>query len=372
MKILLIVNHLEIKQELLCHFSETGHLVVGVGAASGINLIEEIARTAPHALVLAVPVLDDDGLAAVAFVQREFLDLRVVHLTMTSGGDALVPDWEGSLARELARDVPLFIAHDYARGQRLIFHDDTFTHFSRGEKLKRPKWDEPYEGILQQQRDRFHLLLEGGRHHHQDAKNYYEALRHHLTGLGREITYRSVHSSYKSLIWSRDLVGKLCAVLAQYVPTAELPYLPKPAGLHPQLDYVSYQMPYESEYAIKVVTSLCPNPAVAELLLDSTQVVFVGQPDGVLLQETCTWLGLAQVMIGVVEAHLAQMDRYQNKASPEGDRRVARRQLGIFRDFWDLNHLLPRDQDGRDIAEIDYPVSYPKLPTFQEVLRSRQ
>jgi hypothetical protein len=372
MKILLIVNHLDLKQQLLCHFAETGDLVVSVGAANGINLLEEIARTTPHALVLAVPILNEDESAIVSFVEREFLDLLVVRLTTTLWGDALASGWEELLARELASEVPVFIAHDYACGQRLVFHNDAFNEFTRGDKLKQPRRDEHYEVILEEQRNRFQLLLEGSRQHHQDATNYYEALRHHLMGLELEITYGSVHNSYKSLIWSRDLVGKLCAAVAHYVPGVELLYLPKPAGLHPQLDYVSYEMPVEAEYAIRVVISLCPNRAITELLLAATRVVFVGQSDHALLQETSTWLGLAQVMTGVVEAHLAQMERYQNETSPACDHRLAHRQRGVFRDFWDLNHLLPRDQDGRDIATIDHMATYPKIPTFWEVLRSRQ
>ena len=78
------------------------------------------------------------------------------------------------------------------------------------------------------------------------------------------------------------------------------------------------------------------------------------------------------MITGVVEAHLAQMERYLNTEPPECDHRLAHRQLGVFRDFWELNHLLPRDRDGRDIYQEEYPVTNPKISTFQEILHSQE
>lgn len=67
MKILIIANDATLRQKLLSCLNGMDCLVVGAESASGIYLLQSIARTTPHAVVIATSDLDRDSLAVVDY-----------------------------------------------------------------------------------------------------------------------------------------------------------------------------------------------------------------------------------------------------------------------------------------------------------------
>jgi hypothetical protein len=184
-----------------------------------------------------------------------------------------------------------------------------------------------------------------------------------------------VHRSYKGLSWSRDLVTRFVGVLVHYIPGVQLEYLPFPAPVHPSLDYVHYEQPFEDRYALDVLCRMQIHRSVEELLISCSQWIFTGQTGVTLLAEQCQLYGLAGFMHQVAQAHIAVMDRWlrpQGTGDAEGVPREVRRQLQTLRDFWDwgglweskgmLPHLLRAYHDGSWKPDSHFPV----IPTYAD------
>lgn len=366
MKIVIVTSSATLRQKLSQFVQAAGHVVVGVVQPSGIGILEELARATPHVLVLATGEPDHDTETIIKFASMNFHDLLIAPVSL-QGPDTLRSGWQKRLSEALKKTPPLYLDHSTTEpARRLVFHDPTFSRVVSGEKRKQPHPGPQFEIDLASERRRFQKLLAGARAHHADAKSYREALIDSYLATELEHAYRLTHDSYKGLSWSRDWAGKWCAVLAHYVPNICIEYLPKPAGIHAGIDYIHFSMPVEAEYGIMAVTGLQPSPSQTEMLLAATQTEFTGQSDSVLLQKSCTWRGMAWVMQFVANAHVSVMDRVLAKDESlfvAEQERVTHRQMGVFRDFWDLHTLFHETPQWEKVLRSFW--KNPEHPDFQ-------
>jgi hypothetical protein len=240
-KVLLYSPDFESGRTVLQKIKETNeHFVETVEDSN--ELVEEIARTTPHLLVAILPA--EPGFQALVLVEINelFPDLPVCLVA----GDLSQEDnpWRQDLAEALAQPIKPEVPRPYAEDSRIVLHDESLRALWTG-KLNRPQQVEGWEKTCAHQEARFVLQLQTAQKNHGAAKNYFECLRAQQAGLDQEIAYRLPHGSYKALSWSRELVAKWLALLAHYVPDAELQFLPRAGTPGPAIDYVHHDVPIE-------------------------------------------------------------------------------------------------------------------------------
>ena len=371
MKILLLAPASRRRLKLIRWFRYYDALVVGVGLFPGIHLLEEIARTSPHVVVIALDSIDPDTAFTLRFVEEQFPSLRVVRL-LGESGHKIPAAWQDLLRTAFSSSPPLPAPQPYASSERLVFHDPRFNDFVRFDKLSAGS------PSLTRQTTRLRQLLETGRRHHALAKNYLAAIQASLPGLEPEICYRMVHKSYKGLSWARELIAKYVSVLAHYVPGVEVRYLPLPAPLHPSIDYVPFELGADGQYAVGAVIGLEINPAVTELLAVLSHAAFTGQEPVTLLSAQTHLMGMTALMEQIAIAHVSLMDRWLDPHWTDGEQehtRKAHRERDIFRDFWDLESLfatratLPQLIEAFHGQKLRQEFSYPPAPPFAVFLK---
>ncbi len=194
-------------------------------------------------------------------------------------------------------------------------------------------------------------MLWAGRAFHREAREYWQYVDNQWPDTETEIVYRQLHGSYKAISLARELVTRLCGVLAHYVPHAETEYLPKPNGVFGKFEFIHRQISPEGEYAINLLLGLRLNTSMAGALNAMADLSYFGQTPEDLLWDSVGAMGIARSLSVIVEAHLGLMDIFLNPAVtsfPPGDiTRRAKRQIDVFRDFWCLTYLF--DSDWRKI-----------------------
>jgi hypothetical protein len=335
-------------------------------------LIHEINRTTPHLLVAHAP----ENLVPLDKVRVLFPDLPVCLLR----GNLTVEqtDWRHTLQEALGQPIQSPVPRPYADDTRFVCHDESLQGFWKG-KLNRPEQKQRWEDICSNQEARFVLQLQTGRKNHAAAKRYFECLLAQQTGLDQELAYRLAHGSYKALSWSRDLAVKWLALLAHYVPDAELEYLPIPGTPGPAMDFVHHDMPAEGMYAAALVVLSTVKPSVAGAIQELATARFDGQDEHALLALSLKLYGMAKFLGQVGGAQIELMDawldpaivgRSESRDTPRGESRNA----GLFRDFYDLTFIVHSPEPLASIlkgfhAGTTYVEERRYLPSFAEFRR---
>jgi hypothetical protein len=337
MKILLFGSDEPAIAAILCEIKKAGHFITQI-VDDPAELISEIARTTPHLLVTHAQ--GGNFLPVSTTVPEVFPDLPLCLLS----GETDTAVWQASLREALDRPVSQSTPRPYAEGNRLVCHDASLHAFWKG-KLNRPERTEGWERICSQQEARFVLHLQTARKNHATAKNYFACLSMQQAGLDQELAYRLSHGSYKALSWSRDLAVKWLALLAHYVPDAELEYLPLPGTPGPAIDYVHHKISVEGMYAVALVLLSGIKPSIQHVIETHITARFEGQDDNALLELSLQLYGLAKFLEQVGRAQIELMDvwldpaivgRTEGQHVPRGEHRNA----GIYRDFYDLKFIV--------------------------------
>jgi hypothetical protein len=381
MKTLIATRHFHLLETVLAHPSMASAILVGTIPLNGSSLLENLTRYSPHCLVALGSPLDEDVAAVMAFIVQEMPDVRVVTLPIAPENE-LAHGWKAALAKGLKGRWPLYTCHLPVQGQRLVFLDPGLDDLTNKEKLRTPRKLMEFEQNLPDEERRLKDLLVGGRKRHAEAKRYFAAMEPCFDQLDREISYRIAHGSFKALAWARDLSSRQLAVAAHYLPAAELPHFPRPAGMHARLEAVHLTIPPEGLLVIRNLVIFGLYPPVTLFLLRLVATEFMGQNNEILLQESALMVGAVQFTRQAVIAHLSVMDHLL--AGTEGLLEEAEashrfhRHLKLFRDFWSLDHVMSDMGRFQDIvrsflasddeatASNFHPVS------FAQVLRHRK
>jgi len=375
MKIIIFAADFASTHQLMLEIKKSDHLVMET-VDEPDQLIQTIARTTPHRLVFHTPSRSATRHLILEQLSILFPDLQVCSLS----GDLSVEQavWQPALQEFLAQPVQPQAPRPYADGDRVVGHDDSLHAFWKG-KLNRPERKEGWEKICSNQEARFVLQLQTARKNHPAAKRYFECLTMQQACLDQELAYRLAHGSYKALSWSRDLAAKWLALLAHYVPDAELEYLPIAGTPGPAMDYVHHNMPVEGMYAAALVILSQVKPTIQNAIKELVTARFNQQDDDALLDLSLKLYGMAKMLEQVGRAQIELMDAWLDPAivdRPE-DRTVPRgesRNAGIFRDFHDLTFIVLSPEPLASILRgfhtgATYVEERRYLPSFAEFRR---
>lgn len=339
-KILLFVTDFEAGRQLMHEIKKDGtHMIETVDDLD--QLVHEIARTTPHLLVIYTPDPANPGsLSFSNMVQSYFPDLPVCLIH----GDLSKNLWQPGLHEVLAKPIRPETPRPYAEDSRIVLHDQSLHAFWKG-KLNRAKREQGWEQICTHQESRFVMQMLTAKKNHQAAKKYYLCLLAQQSGLDQELAYRLVHGSYKALSWSRDLAIKWLALLAHYIPDADLEFLPKAGTPGPAVDFVHHDTPMEGVYAATLLMLYKIKPTMVEAIMQLVTARFDGQDDDALLSTSLQLYGLAKFLQQVGKAQISLMDAWLDPAIVDrGDEanipRGEHRNAGIYRDFYDLGFII--------------------------------
>jgi hypothetical protein len=378
-KVLLYSSDFESGRTVLQQIKETNeHFVESVEDSN--ELVEEIARTTPHLLIVILPAEPAWLLNVLAGIDDLFPDLPVCLVA----GDLSQEDnpWRQDLAESLSQPIKPEVPRPYAEDSRIVLHDESLRALWRG-KLNRPQQVEGWEKTCAHQEARFVLQLQTARKNHDAAKNYFECLRTQQAGLNQEIAYRLPHGSYKALSWARELAAKWLALLAHYIPDAELQFLPRAGTPGPAVDYVHHDVPIDSVYAATLMLCSTVKASVGEAIKELVTTKFDRHDDNALFATSLKLYGMAKFLEQVGTAQIELMDAWLDPSivNRAGDREVPRgehRNAGIYRDFYDLPYIVVSPEPLDSIlkgfhAGTTYVKERPFLPSFAEFRRiSRQ
>jgi hypothetical protein len=375
MKVLLFTTDYESGRLIIQKIKKADHFVVET-VDDPDQLILEIARTTPHLLV--AHTLADSNLGQMIHekVGILFPDLT---LCMLNGNLSEKPmAWQKAIQELLIKPIKPKTPRPYADSDRYVLHDLSLQAFWAG-KLNRPERKEGWERICSHQEVRFVLQLQTARKNHPAAKRYFECLVAQQAGLDQEISYRLAHGSFKALSWSRDLAIKWLALLAHYVPDAELEYLPLAGMPGPAVDYVHHHTPVEGMYAVTLVLLSRVKPSIDHEIKDLVISRFDGQDEQALLSLSLKLYGMAKWLEQVGRSQIELMDAWLDPAVvgrvddhniPRGEHRNA----GIYRDFYDLTFIVNSPEPLASIlkgfhAGTTYVPERRFLPSFSEFRR---
>ena len=348
----------------------SGHFIEEV--KSGYNLIYAVAQCTPHLLVAQKPAAED--MVLFEELGKVFPALSICLLADVPTGTK----WRAMLREFLNQPIPGETPRPYADNFRVVGIDEPFVPYDKG-KLKRPEQKPGWEKDCSHQEGRFLIQLEGGQRNQAAAKNYLQCLLAQQRGLDEELAYRLAHGSFKALSWSRDLAVKWLALLAHYAPDVELEYLPKPAAASAQVDFVHHEIRPEGMYAASLVLLSRVDPAVERAIMSLLTSSFSGQSDEELLSDSLRLYGLAKFLQEVGTAQVDLMHRWLNPSHQpaHSTERFQRRQLGLFRDFWNLAFIAVTPEPLTSIlrgyhAGTTYVAKRGHLPTFLELMKLRE
>jgi hypothetical protein len=381
MKTLIATRHFPLIKPILAHPLMASALLVGTIPPNGASLLENITRYSPHCVIVLGSPLDEDVSAVLAFIVKEMPDVRIVTLPVTTENQ-LDPEWEGYLKQDLDKPWPLYTCHVPVEGQRLVFLDGDFDNLTNKEKLRTPRKLMEFEQHLPDEERRLKDLLVGAKKWHAEAKRYFAAVEPCFDRTDREISYRMAHGSFKALSWARELATTQLAVLAHYLPAAELPHFPRPSGMHARLEAVHHGIPPEGLLVIRNLMIFGVYQPVTLFILRLAATEFAGQNNEMLLQESALMVGAVQFTRQVVMAHLSVMEHMlggkEDLVEAAKSEHRFHRHLKLFRDFWALDHVMSdmgRFQDTvRSILASDdqEPASDFHPVSFAQVLRHRK
>lgn len=375
MKVIIFAADFASTHQLMLEIKKTDHLVVET-VDEPDQLIQTIARTTPHRLVFHTPSRSATGHLILEQLSVLFPDLQVCSLSGDLSLEQAV--WQPALQEFLAQPVQPQAPRPYAEETRLVYHDTSLEAFWKG-KLNRPERKEGWEKICSTQEARFVLQLQTARKNHSAAKRYFECLTMQQVGLDQELAYRLAHGSYKALSWSRDLAVKWLALLAHYVPDAELEFLPLAGSPGPAIDFVHHDIGMEGMYAAALMLLSGIKPVLKNALNKLVTARFEGQDDDALLDLSLKLYGMAKMLEQVGRAQIELMDAWldpaivsqpENRNLPRGESRNA----GIFRDFHDLTFIVLSPEPLASILRgfhtgATYVEERRYLPSFAEFRR---
>jgi hypothetical protein len=375
MKVIIFAADFASTHQLMLEIKKTEHLVVET-IDEPDQLIQTIARTTPHRLVFHTPSRSTTEHLIPEQLRVLFPDLQVCSLSGDLSLEQAV--WQLALQEFLAQPVQPQAPRPYAEGDRVVGHDDSLQTFWKG-KLNRPERKEGWEKICSNQEARFVLQLQTARKNRSAAKHYFECLAMQQAGLDQELAYRLAHGSYKALSWSRDLAVKWLALLAHYVPDAELDYLPLAGAPGPAIDYVHHDVSMEGTYAAALMLLSGIKPAIKNAITTLVTSRFEGQDDDALLDLSLKLYGMSKFLEQAGRAQIELMDAWldptivgqpENRNVPRGESRNA----GIFRDFHDLTFIVLSPEPLASIlrgfhAGTAYVEERQFLPSFAEFRR---
>jgi hypothetical protein len=375
MKVIIFATDFASTHLLMLEIKKSDHLAMET-VDEPDQLIQTIARTTPHRLVFHTPTRSATGHQILEQLRVLFPDLQICSLS----GDLSVEQavWQLALQEFLAQPAQPQAPRPYAEEDRVVCHDDSLQTFWKG-KLNRPERKEGWEASCSNQEARFVLQLQTARKNHSAAKRYFECLTMQQAGLDQELAYRLAHGSYKALSWSRDLAAKWLALLAHYVPDAELEYLPLAGTPGPAIDYVHHNTPVEGMYAAALVILSQVKPTIQNAIKELVTARFDQQDDDALLDLSLKLYGMSKLLEQVGRAQIELMDAWLDPTivDREGDRTVPRgesRNAGIFRDFYDLTFIVHSPEPLTSIlkgfhAGTTYVEERCYLPSFAEFRR---
>lgn len=375
MKVIIFATDFASTHQLMLEIKKTDHLVMET-VDEPDQLIHEVARTTPHRLVFHTPSRSATGHLILEQLRVLFPDLQVCSLS----GDLSVEQavWQSALQEFLDQPIKPPIPRPYVEDTRYVCHDSSLQQFWKG-KLNRPEPKEGWEAICSNQEARFVLQLQTARKNHSEAKHYFECLAMQQAGLDQELAYRLAHGSYKALSWSRDLATKWLALLAHYVPDAELEYLPLAGTPGTAIDFVHQDMPVEGMYAVTLVILSKVKPTIQNAIKELVTTRFHQQDDDTLLDLSLKLYGMAKMLEQVGRAQIELMDAWIDPAivNCAEDRNIPRgesRNAGIFRDFYDLTFIVLSPEPLASIlrgfhAGTTYVEERKYLPSFAEFRR---
>jgi len=236
------------------------------------------------------------------------------------------------------------VAHGYASGTRVVFHDEEFKKFASQKKLHRPECKEGWQKICEQQEARFVLQLQAGvfEGRHQSAKNYLRCLRRFDQGLQKEMVYRIAHGSYK-ISELREQIGRWLTVMCHYIIGVEVDHCPGPQNISPRMGFVHRSQPTPFLYAVSCVLMTGINPAIKHQIMQATTWEFDGETDEQIAAIGCRLLGLNNYLAQAATAQVRAMDQFLDRNSEfhqfSDVSRRTHRHLGIFFEFWGWQYL---------------------------------
>jgi len=375
MKVIIFAADFASTHQLMLEIKKSDHLVMET-VDEPDQLIQTIARTTPHRLVFHTPSRSATGHLILEQLSVLFPDLQVCSLSGDLSLEQAV--WQPALQEFLAQPVQPQAPRPYAEETRLVYHDTSLEAFWKG-KLNRPERKEGWEATCSNQEARFVLQLQTAKKNHSAAKRYFECLTMQQVGLDQELAYRLAHGSYKALSWSRDLAVKWLALLAHYVPDAELEFLPLAGSPGPAIDFVHHDIGMEGMYAAALMLLSGIKPVLKNALNKLVTARFEGQDDDALLDLSLKLYGMAKMLEQVGRAQIELMDawldpaivdRSEDQTVPRGESRNA----GIFRDFHDLTFIVLSPEPLASILRgfhtgATYVEERRYLPSFAEFRR---
>jgi len=258
-----------------------------------------------------------------------------------------------------------------------------FSLFTVG-KLKRPVLDGTWEIETSAQRLRLVWMMRTARQVRDRAESYRDAVATLDGAEWQEVVYRTLHGSYKSLVWARDQVARYLAYLCYYIPGADADCLmapvPEPAGAR----FMHFDPPLELGYAVYCMSWFGFNTNLIRPFSDLLSWRFEGESDEELTRTALFAIGMAAMLKNFVIAQSVVMGVLLDPDTPKrlGVKmpKPVLRTLQTFRDFWgfanvldldDLQTLKPLLTDFHSSPQKILPENL-RIPTFAQFYETTQ
>jgi hypothetical protein len=350
MKLLLLHADSTTRHQIFQTVNELGHIVVAEPSHPR-PLLLAIARHQPHVVIIGKlpPDFPKEVLDAIA---EKCPGTPLLWLPENDISGFV----RGSLGEEIDKiTTPTTVRKIQPYGtdeQRLVLHDDRYQPFAQNEKLGKTA---AAKSNLERESDLFFRQVCCGLKNVRLARQYVAQLLYTDTALRTEIAYRVTHASYK-VYWLREHAMRFAAALAHFIEGVEVQYLPSPATPSPVLDFVHYEPPTESLYAVSALISHGFRPALMPGLKSILRMKFTGQSDEQLIEEAMMLSGWCAVLGEVAVAQIHVMNEVLNVNSDwHAGRKMSRamhRAEGIYGDFWGFHALRENPDRMRELARL--------------------
>jgi len=388
MKIILIHPNDSFRARLRAWIHENTTHAVLLDEPTAPNLPASIACHEPDLVVLPTAQTNNPQLVnfgAPAQPDAQALFPNTLFLFLPDSFESL--DWDARAPQEISllmahaenlhRETSP-VAHGYASNQRKVFHSDAFLPYASQEKRHRPKYEPEWEEVLTEQKAKLVMQLQAGStdQRHERAKRYLSILRRFDRGLQQEMAYRIAHGSYK-IAEMRDQIPRWLTVLAHYVGGVDLEHCPGPQYISPHIAFVHHAMPKLYHYPLGCVLMVEMNPAIEVHIMEAVEWKFGGETDEQLAAVGCRMLGINSYLAQVATAQVRVMDQFLDPSSEFHQTidisRTMHRHLGIFCEFWGLDHLRGMKPILRHVTEGFHKgttrvLNFPTAPSMRQFL----
>jgi len=315
------------------HLVKLGHVIMGI-TNHVPELLAHMVRFSPHVVVLDGGI---DQMEKLKSLEQMFRSVRFVGLKQTNA------DWKRSLEQALKPPVKSLPPYNDIVQQRKIIIDDAFSSYSKDEKLNLPE-KENAALLAQLQSLRLAWMLKTAKRNAALIGAYEATLESVAETDTQEIAYRTLHTSFKSASYGRELVGRYLSFLALHVPGAQYEYLALPRDICPQFRYVHYGPSAESLYASACCLYFGLTKHLVENISKTVTWSFTGEDVTKLTDTSMCISGLCMTLSEVVKAQKMFCDWMLNSQGAnqfhEEPNRHIHRAKQIVRDFWDFRLVL--------------------------------